>query len=189
MTDYDLTLSKKAIGVLYPILRDAHGNIIDGFHRENADPDWPSITINLIDDPVKLELARLTANGLRRTVPFSETQRRIGFLIAEGGLTPEQISEKTGMSIDTVYKYMPQDMKDPVKVAARLGKGSVRSSEQTVTTSDTPKQTEPIKVPASADFPKCDRCRLPTHISKLKAITLDVCPQCYEELIHKKARP
>jgi len=36
--DYDLTKSSKALGKLYPILKDAHGNIIDGFHRKRVNP-------------------------------------------------------------------------------------------------------------------------------------------------------
>ena len=102
---------------MYPILKDAYGNIIDGFHRQNADPNWPSITVGTIDDAVKLELARLAANYCRRNIPAIELQQRIGFLIG-AGLKPDEIAEKTGLSKTTVYKYMPQEMKDPERSEA-----------------------------------------------------------------------
>lgn len=38
--NYDLKESEKAIGQLLPIIKDAHGRIVDGLHREKANPYW-----------------------------------------------------------------------------------------------------------------------------------------------------
>jgi hypothetical protein len=134
---YDLDKSAKGLGKLYPILKDKNGNIIDGFHRQNCDPDWPSITLDVIDDPVKLELARLATNFCRRIIPHTELQNRIAFLV-KNGLKPEEISDKTGISVSTVYRHMPQELKNE-KLAEAQKEGhaeSFASAIQTVTTQE-----------------------------------------------------
>ena len=118
----------KGIGKLVPILKDKHGNIIDGFHRIAIDPDWFSIIIEEIDDPVKLELARLAVNFCRRKVSREEMREKIKFLIVQGGLSPEGISRITGISLRTVYRYMPKELKDQVK-SKRTSEGKKKKSE------------------------------------------------------------
>ena len=46
-----------------------------------------------------------------------EIKERITFLISKG-MKPLQIAKLTGIKERTVYKYMPQDAKDPLKVEA-----------------------------------------------------------------------
>ena len=83
-----------------------------------------------------------------------------------------KISEQTGISVRTIYNHMPQELKDPLKVAARLGKTSDADVQQTVKTSDT-----------ISDFVDCDNCHMATHIIKLKALDdKDLCPPCYDRL-------
>jgi hypothetical protein len=108
--EYDLAKSSKKLGKLYPILKDKKGNIIDGFHRQNADPDWPSITVDTVDDPIKLELARLAVNYCRRAIPKTEFDNHIAFLV-KNGLKPEEIAEETGIHISTIFRHMPQELK------------------------------------------------------------------------------
>ena len=48
----DLDKSNKVIGQLYPVLRDARGRVIDGFHRIDVDPNWKSIDRRKIMDLV-----------------------------------------------------------------------------------------------------------------------------------------
>jgi hypothetical protein len=140
--DYDITKSAKELGKLVPILKDAHGNIIDGFHRIEVDPNWPSIKVESVDDAVKLELARLATNFCRRQVTPDEMKRRIGFLV-ESGMSPEGIVEKTGISISTVYRHMPQELKDHKKSEVggiRKSSDSAVTCEQTVKIHETPQQ-------------------------------------------------
>ena len=108
--DYDLKGSATGLGELAPILKDAKGNIIDGFHRKEMDPNWTSLTVASVDNPVKLELARLAVNFCRRRVPKMEMQERIAFLVGKAGLKPEEIAEKTGISKRTIYNYLPQEL-------------------------------------------------------------------------------
>jgi len=172
--EYDLTKSSKALGKLYPILKDAHGNIIDGFHRQNADSDWHAIQVDTVDTPVKLELARLAVNFCRRTLPSTEIEQRITFLI-KNGMKVKDISDETGISERTIYNHMPQELKDQTKVEARLGKVSDATLQQTVNTSDT---RHPIN-----DLVSCDNCKMATHISRMKTLgEQDLCPLCFERL-------
>jgi len=173
--DYDLGKSEKSVGRLYPILRDASGNVIDGFHRQNTDPDWPSITVKSVDSPVKLELARLAANFCRRTIPKSELENRIAFLI-KSGMKPDEIAEQTGISKTTIYANMPQELKDKTKVeAGKLGgevSGQLRTSasqaNQTVTTQDTPVR-----------LVECERCHVNTT-QPTEWHNHQLCPKCLE---------
>jgi len=110
--EYDLAKSSKKLGPLVPILKDKNGNIIDGFHRQNANPDWPTITVESVDSDAKLELARLATNFCRRRLEPSEIQNRLSFLVGKCGMKPEEIAEQTGIGLTTIYKYLPQDLKN-----------------------------------------------------------------------------
>jgi DNA-binding CsgD family transcriptional regulator len=153
--EYDLKKSVEGVGKLVPILKDTQGNIIDGFHRIEVDPKWPSITVDTVDNAVKLELARLAVNFDRRTMSKDEMDKRVAFLIG-AGLTPEEIHEQTGVSISTIYRHMPQDLKNQQKVNAGKVSGSVRTCEHTVKTSDIP----PVVMV------ECERCHISTSEPK-----------------------
>ena len=175
--EYSLGKSKKALGPLYPILKAKDGSIIDGFHRQNDDPDWATLTVPQIDTPVKLELARLATNFCRRKMPLTEIENRIAFLV-KNGLKPVEIAEQTGISESTVYKYMPQELKVAGKVEAGRVGGSAPRSEQTVSTRDV---GQPIRVMSSANLLECDGCKMATHITKLATLNSeDLCPICYQ---------
>jgi very-short-patch-repair endonuclease len=137
--EYDLNKSAKKLGKLCPILKDAHGNIIDGFHRQNTDPNWPTIDVMTIGSPKELELARLTVNFCRRKVPSGEIENKLVFLVDKCGMKPEEISEVTGISLPTIYRHLPQELKDSKKVEAGKIGGEVSGAikrEQTVKTQD-----------------------------------------------------
>jgi hypothetical protein len=110
-TAYSLAESRKGLGELTPVLEDAHGNIIDGFHRRGETPSWHGIAVPQIDNPVKLEMARLAVNFARRKVSPEEITQRVTFLI-NAGVSPDEIAKKTGISKTTIYKYMPEEAKN-----------------------------------------------------------------------------
>lgn len=136
-----LKLSSKNVGKLYPVLLDSHGNVVDGFRRLQADPDWPKIKLNNIKSNEERLIARLIANVCRRTVPAkekSEMLRKLGTLYVRAGVKPgfelaNKISEKTGMSYRWVMKYLPAEFKERPGVGGppkrlklvRIGENSV----------------------------------------------------------------
>ena len=111
--EYDLTQSKKKLGYLLPVIEDAFGNIIDGFHRLKVDPDWPRVRLQHIDDPIKLEKARIAMNQCRRIVDAEERSESYARLIDMAGWTPKELSENMGIPYRTVIRYLPKEFKGP----------------------------------------------------------------------------
>jgi len=180
---YSLKKSSEKLGKLYPVLKDSKGNIIDGRHRKEVDPHWPSLTCHDIDSPIKLHLARLTANFCRRTVPKEELEENIGFLIG-AGLKPEKIAEETGISLRTVYNYMPQVLKDKVKVDAGRKGGEVAARlHQTVKTQDTPQPLQQVEEHVKELLVTCASCN--RQVSKIDAKpwkNKHLCLECWNDL-------
>jgi hypothetical protein len=145
--EYALATSKEGLGELCPVLKDHFGNIIDGFHRKGENANWREETCDWIDTPEKLEAARLAVNFARRDMAPEEIKERVTYLVSKAKMSTEQIAKLTGISERTVLKYTPQELKDPAKVAARLGikENSDEGLHHTVTT--------PESIPASTgDF-------------------------------------
>ena len=90
---YDLTESRRSVRELYSVLLDAHGNVIDGYHRLRVDPDWKTETLEHIKTPTQLVLARIIANTHRRSVSREERKEQINELarcLLEGENVPRQ---------------------------------------------------------------------------------------------------
>jgi phosphotransferase system IIB component len=125
--EYDLKKSENKIGQLYPILKSKDGQIIDGFHRQKADPNWKSLVVPEIDSEEKLLLARLIANFHRRQVSREEKEEWINGLaeiykkqglkvrLNIGSEHENQIKNKiveiTGLSKEAVEKYLLAEFK------------------------------------------------------------------------------
>jgi len=175
--EYDIRESVKSLGKLVPVLKDKHGNVIDGLHRLEMFPDWPCVTVESIDTVQKLEAAKLAVNMNRRVVLKSEIDLRVE-LLAKSGLKADEIAAMSGLAKSTVYKHYPQAMKNQVKVAAGTVGGSALRVEQT---GSTPERGQPIRMMASADLLECDGCKMATHITKLATLNSeDLCPICYQ---------
>ena len=146
--EYSLKESAEGVGELVPVIKDAFGNVIDGFHRLRVDPNWPAIRLTRIDDPIKLELARLAVNYCRRRVPKEELQAKIEFLIKTGGLTPDEIARKTGISLRTIYRYMPEELKS--NILGRPKKQDILPAGKISEISRQEEEKQVVTVPASA---------------------------------------
>ena len=164
--EYDLKKSIEGLGKLNPILKDAHGNIIDGFHRQEVDPNWNAITIGEIDNPAKLELARLATNFCRRRMTSEEVRDKLTFLIGKCGLKAEEIAKVTGISERTIYRHIPEYLKKPeAEKISEAMKEKVKGELTTV--SYYPKTQDTIQnssKPAPQEQVECERCH--THVSK-----------------------
>jgi predicted DNA-binding transcriptional regulator AlpA len=171
---YSLAASREGLGELTPVLVDVHGDIIDGFHRRKENSKWHAITVPHIDNPIKLELARLAVNFARRKVPDEELTQRVTFL-RKAGLTAEEIAKKTGIGRSTIFKHIPKDLKDPKKVDAGKVGGLASSAprvDQTVTTSDNVPRGTPMEPEHDDLVEALDEAKQPT------------CPECQEEPVH-----
>ena len=133
---YDLKASKDSIGPLYPRLLDNEGREIDGFHREDADSDWPTTKLEHIDTDVKYWTARIVANAHRRSISKEERKEDLTelakALIAEGheGNLIKSISELTTFSERYIYDRLPDTFKKRPGVGGPSGVELSSTSEQ-----------------------------------------------------------
>ena len=144
---YDLAQSYRSIGALVPVIKDAYGNVIDGFHRLEVDSNWPSIKLEHIRSKVDLVIARLIVNVCRRRVPAEEKRELLGQIAELTGWSPKQIAEVLGMSERWVYKYLPEKYKrpEPEQLASARRALNLKSEE-----TQERKAEQAITVPASA---------------------------------------
>jgi len=133
---YDLKESKRSVRELYPILKDAHGNVIDGFHRLEIDPAWHDEILDWIKTPTQLWLARIIANTHRRTVSREERAAQIRelakSLMENDGVPKEEIVSTIAELTTFTERYVRNLLPDEYK--QRLGAGPSRvelSSTQT----------------------------------------------------------
>jgi hypothetical protein len=147
MSEFDLKKSEK-IGQLYPVLVDAKGNIIDGFHRLEADPNWRRQKLPEIDTKEKLLIARCVANWNRRQVSTEEKEEWINQLAEiyerqglrvrqevkteKGGYRTNEIvtkiAEVTGLDESTVRDYISPAYKQ-IEVGSKEQKPRVLASQ------------------------------------------------------------
>ena len=138
---YDLKKSGKRIQ-LYPVLKDKKGNVIDGKHRLEAEPNWKTETVEGIDTEEDFLIARCVANWNRRRVTAEEKIKWINDLaelykkqsykvLITGNEIVKKIVEATGLSMPTIYKYLD----DKYKVYSqnnRKRKATIPASERII---------------------------------------------------------
>lgn len=79
-TPVKLSKSEAVIGQLYPVLRDAEGKVIDGFHRLDSNPNWKSVILENIDTEEKRLIVSAHANVGRRSISRKERMNIINRL-------------------------------------------------------------------------------------------------------------
>jgi len=119
----ELVASEKKIGQIYPVVKDAQGNILDGFHRKRVNPDWKEVVLP-IEDELEALRVRIHLNDLRREVPRSEKEKWIAHaraILQARGLkgTQQEIADAIGMSRQWVSKYDVKPIQENVKVPHR----------------------------------------------------------------------
>ena len=138
---YDLDRSRQSVQELYPVLLDAHGNVIDGYHRLDVDPNWRTEKLDHIKTPAQLWLARIIANNHRRVVSRedrAEQLRELARCLSDEGVPREQVaktvSELTTFSERYVQMLLPAEYKRGYEkseliseLGANQGKSELRS--------------------------------------------------------------
>jgi ParB-like chromosome segregation protein Spo0J len=144
--------SSKKIGTLYPILVDSFGNTIDGFHRRKANPNWPTLKVDYVSDPLQLAKARLIANE-RRNVPAEEKRAGLDQIAKMTGWTPKQIAEDLGWSEKTVYRYLSTEFKDAEKSqAGKAGGEAIAEAYEKAALSLRPKSEDSLQATKPQDM-------------------------------------
>ncbi len=139
---YDLKKSKDAIGVLYPRIVDKDDREIDGFHRVDADEDWPTRQLDHIDTDVKYWTARITANTHRRGVSKKERKESVielaKALLAEG-YEPSLVNP---ICVLTTFspQYIGNLLEDNPEFLKHPGAGGPKGVKPGLTSEQTPKR-------------------------------------------------
>jgi len=122
---YDLRESRKAVQELYPVLRDAHGNVIDGNQRLIANPEWREETLPWITTRTQLTLARIIANTHRRSVSREERAEQIGelaqALVEEEGVPREELIPEICSLTTFSDRYIRDLLPDEYKLRPGVG--------------------------------------------------------------------
>lgn len=165
LIEYNLAESMESIGQLYPVLVDAYGNVIDGFHRLKINPNAEKMVKPEINTPELLEAARLAANYDRRTIKQDEVRDRILFL-AKKGVNAKEIARMTGVSERTVYRNIPKNLK--AEVAAKISEAK-KAKVSEVARNEVTNVTSPITIQDSTQVasrsPECTPTHTPTEQS------------------------
>jgi len=166
--EYFIAKSVTQVGYLYPILKDANGNVIDGYHRLDIDPEWPVKKVDEVRDPVQLAIARLIANVCRRDVPAEEKTEWLRQIAELTGWAPKQIAANLPVSYQWVMKYLSNEYK-----------------EKTWDREPIPQRR--IGQEISPQFVPCARCGAATS----EAVHLDgkfYCANCAEKIVEEARR-
>ena len=152
----ELSKSAKLIGHLYPVLRSPDGEIVDGYHRKQADPSWPETVVDFVKTDYEKALVRLWAN-YRRKVPAKEVQQLLTTMakqLRKMGYPPGEIVKKlaevTPYSVRWIQQLLPPEYKRAyVKMEEKLKK-LIKEEEKAKEFAITPsriKVTEKVKPP------------------------------------------
>lgn len=169
-----LKKSQKRIGQLYPVLTSPTGEVIDGLHRLEADPDWEK---KVVETKSRMEdiLVRVHAHH-RRRVPQEETRMLLIELAQElekSGIEKENIASElvkiTPYSQPWVLRLLPEEYKQVQKVEA--GKVGALLIEH---------KSQDLRKPLEQGV-ECECCGLGTYFPE-QYEGKTVCQSCYVNL-------
>lgn len=176
MSEYDLAVSIEGLGILVPIIKNKQtGHIIDGKHRTTIDPKAPVFDIDIPED---LEpIARLAINNVRRNADQDESEWAdiLSKIIGIQGKKPDEIAKLTGISVRTVYRHMPQSLKDE-KISKGTSEAKSEISRQnlpSVKPSSTTQETSQLQL--------CEGCKTYQRNITPWHNRLSLCPDCQQK--------
>jgi len=117
----------RMVGRLYPVLVTPDGEVIDGYHRKAADPEWPERTVDAVTEEGRalVWIAAHTRRGWRDPAFREEFRRRmeaLGRWAADHyGLDPKRgevvkfLVSLTGYSDRYIQSFLPEDLKAPTR--------------------------------------------------------------------------
>lgn len=185
--EYDIKDSIPRVGHLYPVLKDAYGNVIDGLHRLRQDPSWPVKKLDNITDPLQLAIARLVANVCRRDVAAEEKTEWLRQIATMTGWSPKDIADHLPVSYSWVIKYLPEEFKDKEKKTAASKGGEARAEayreSQDFGTRRMP-ESEDMRFTIDKTV-ECECCSLSTFFPQ-DFEGHQVCRRCFRELTEGK---
>jgi hypothetical protein len=160
-----LRASKEIIGPIEKIVLDVNGHVVDGHHREVADPNWPKE----VNPKLKTEedcLVFMVAKNWHRTNKDENWKRNVIGKLAKLGNDVQAIAQKTGLKERTIYYYLPSEYKKPEPVQLASARSALnRESQETkppqamqcAACPDGTYYAKPFKV-QGREYPLCPKC-------------------------------
>jgi len=111
--EYDLRKSVDILPFLkkaFPIIKDDKNVRVDGHHRHQIDPKWPSVIIPFENENQR-KIARFVANFCRRNVSDKEKRDFLVALTLETGWSSEEMAANLPMSYSWIMKFLPDEYK------------------------------------------------------------------------------
>ena len=148
----EIRSTSKRIGRVVPVLVNPKGEVIDGYHRLEANGKWPKRTVRL--DALQTRVARLVINRTRRTANIRDYEELARFLqktepgkdryhVKNGKTIAARITQLTGIAYSTVMDHIGgTKYVGPTKPSAKKVTGSV-TSDKRVQRSQKPQTPEP----------------------------------------------
>jgi len=124
-----LKTSKLKFGAIAPIILDKNGNIVDGFHRFEADPRWSKVTYDEIKTEEDRMLYAIASNWHRKEKSKKWKTWMLAWL-AKQGHNPEEIAKRARLKLRTVYKYLPDEFKERPGIGGPKPKPVARRATQ-----------------------------------------------------------
>jgi site-specific DNA-cytosine methylase len=105
----ELEKSRKEVGEIFPVLKDQHGNVIDGLHRKEANPSWREEIVR-VESPLHALKIRVHSNMVRRDI--KEVEKQSWIMDARKLLNPsnpmqpsqEEVAKALGLSWHQVQR-------------------------------------------------------------------------------------
>jgi len=130
---YDLDRSRQSVQELYPVLLDAHGNVIDGKHRLEVHSGWRTERREDIKTRTQLWLARIIANNHRRIVSREERMQQFTelakSLVEDEAVTRENVVSTISKLTTFTERYVRELLPNEYKRIYSLPDNSELSSE------------------------------------------------------------
>jgi len=127
---YYLARSALALGPIYPVILDKDGRVVDGFHRLEENPHWPTEKREWIDTPLKYYVARFIANTFRRDVTMKERREIVAhiceILTSEQEIPKGKMSEVIANLLHISERYARMLLPDKYKMITRRRQRTLR---------------------------------------------------------------
>ena len=153
LTPSDYELSRSRLGPIIRIIRAADGELLDGFHRLEANRDWPEEVLQHIKTPRQKLAVKIATNAMRRRATGEEIQGYVQALaqelLKEGVPSTEVIKEivlDTGLREHVVRQHLRAEGSTPV-MRAQKDKKKPRSRAK-------PPDEEPPGMPETPRMPE-----------------------------------
>ena len=169
LTPADYELSKSRLGPLYRILRAADGELLDGFHRRDASPDWPEEVLKQITTPRQKVAVKIATNAMRRQAPEEEIASYVQSLAQEimaEGVDPKDVVREirldTGLKEHAIRRLLKKTRGDtPSQPSALMPITAPRGREE-----EQEDLTTPPEMPETPKMPERDSIRYQENVEK-----------------------